>query len=138
MMLHCPLTSCFPFCSQTFSDAEDNLPNTLVCDDDVCWDSDTSGVQVCKSFTKELKFEKIHGNNLWNESTRPSLSHHSKFRTFILPAVGQEIGWYQQMLSYQICFDGVFGGHRKLRLVNPGHKKGTPAEDLWLRRKHGF
>jgi hypothetical protein len=37
-----------------------------------------------------------------------------------------------------MCFDGEFGEHRKLSLVNQGHKKGKPAEDLRLWRKHGF
>jgi hypothetical protein len=127
---------CFPVSSQTTNDAEDNH-SRFVCEDDICLDVPTSGAQVSTCFGREMQFEKIHGNSIWDESTRPEMSHLSKFKTFRLLAVGQNLGWYQRVID-KIRFGGKFGGCCKSELVPKGHNKGTRAEDLWLRRKHGF
>jgi hypothetical protein len=60
----------------------------------------------------------------------------NNFQQFGLPSIGEVLGWYPQE-SYELRFDGTFDGHSKLELVPQGRNKGTPAEDMWLRRKHG-
>jgi hypothetical protein len=54
-----------------------------------------------------------------------------------VPSVGQDMGWYRQE-AYELRFGGDFDGYCKLELVPQGCKLILPAEDLWLRRKHGF
>jgi hypothetical protein len=61
----------------------------------------------------------------------------SNFKTFRLPAVGQDLGRSQQCLIRCVLMLN-FGGRRKSRLVTQGNKKVIPVVDLWMRRKHGF
>jgi hypothetical protein len=100
-------------------------------------DVPTSGAQVSTCFGREMQFETIHGNSIWDESTRPEMSHLSKFKTISLLAVGQDLVWYQRVID-KIRFGGTFGGCCKSDLVSQGCRHGIPAEDLWIRRKHGF
>jgi hypothetical protein len=45
---------------------------------------------------------------------------------------------FSKDIQFELRFDGTIDGHSKLELVSQGRNKGTPAEDLWLRRKYGF